>query len=114
MVSPLVAECVATGAASVRRCRVSTVPARRPLGRRHAHHVRYGLGETMPPEDLRDAVRFTQQHRAADGPFDVAIEGRTDGATPDRGARHLAPYVQAGLTWWIEALGWWVALPPTP
>src|SRR5260370_6572565 len=38
-------------------------------------HVRYGLGETMPPEDLRDVVRFTQQHRTATGPFDVALEG---------------------------------------
>ena len=68
-------------------------------------YVRYGLGETMPPEDLRDVIRFTQQHRTAAGPFDVALEGRTDGATPDRGAKHLAPYVQAGLTWWIEVLG---------
>ena len=74
-------------------------------------HVRYGLGETMPPEDLRDVVQFTQQHRTAAGPFDVALEGRTDGATPDRGAQHLAPYVQAGLTWWIEALGWWRGTP---
>jgi hypothetical protein len=49
-------------------------------------------------------IRFTQ-HRTAAGPFDVALESRTDGATSDRGAKHLAPYVQAGLTWWIEALG---------
>jgi hypothetical protein len=54
-------------------------------------HVRYGLGETMPPEDLRDVIRFTQQHRIAAGPFDVALEGRTDGATPSRGAKRLAP-----------------------
>jgi hypothetical protein len=73
-------------------------------------HVRYGLGETVPP-DLRDVIRFTQQHGTAAGPFDVALEGRTDGATPDRGAKHLAPYVQAGLTWWIEALGWWLGTP---
>jgi alkanesulfonate monooxygenase SsuD/methylene tetrahydromethanopterin reductase-like flavin-dependent oxidoreductase (luciferase family) len=74
-------------------------------------HVRYGLGETMPPEDLRDVVRFTHQHRTADGPFDVALEGRTDGTAPDRAAQHIAPYVEAGLTWWIEALGWWRGTP---
>jgi len=52
-----------------------------------------------------------KQHRTAAGPFNVALEGQTDGATPDRGAKHLAPYVQAGLTWWIEALGGWLGTP---
>jgi alkanesulfonate monooxygenase SsuD/methylene tetrahydromethanopterin reductase-like flavin-dependent oxidoreductase (luciferase family) len=74
-------------------------------------HVRYGLGETMPPEELRAAVRFTREQRTATTTFDVALEGRTDGARPDRGAGHLAPYVRAGLTWWIEALGWWRGTP---
>jgi alkanesulfonate monooxygenase SsuD/methylene tetrahydromethanopterin reductase-like flavin-dependent oxidoreductase (luciferase family) len=74
-------------------------------------HVRYGLGETMPPDELRAAVRFTCEQRTATTAFDVALEGRTDGARPDRGAGHLAPYVQAGLTWWIEALGWWRGTP---
>jgi len=23
----------------------------------------------------------------------------------------VAPYVEAGLTWWIEALGWWRGTP---
>ena len=39
-----------------------------------------GIGEAVPC-----------QHRTAARPFDVALEGRTDGATPDRGAKHLAP-----------------------
>ncbi|MEU7875113.1 LLM class flavin-dependent oxidoreductase [Dactylosporangium sp. NPDC049140] len=35
---------------------------------------------------------------------DLALEGFTDGpADADR----LAPYATAGVTWWIEALGWW-------
>jgi len=74
-------------------------------------HVRYGLGETMPPEELRAAVRFTHEQRTATSEFDVALEGQTDGARPDRGAGHLVPYVQAGLTWWIEAVGWWRGTP---
>jgi alkanesulfonate monooxygenase SsuD/methylene tetrahydromethanopterin reductase-like flavin-dependent oxidoreductase (luciferase family) len=74
-------------------------------------HLRYGLGETMPPEDLRAAVEFTLEHRTAGGPFDVALEGHTDGATADRGGQHLVRYAQAGLTWWIEALGWWRGAP---
>jgi len=74
-------------------------------------HAEYGLGETMPAEDLRAAVQFTRQHRSSSGPFDVALEGRTDGTTPDRGAQQVVPYAEAGLTWWIEALGWWRGTP---
>jgi alkanesulfonate monooxygenase SsuD/methylene tetrahydromethanopterin reductase-like flavin-dependent oxidoreductase (luciferase family) len=92
-------------------------PARAPF-RRAARwdgvmptHAGYGLGETMPPEELRAALRYTREHRTSAGPFDVALEGRTDGATPDRGAKQVTPYLEAGLTWWIEALGWWRGSP---
>jgi len=74
-------------------------------------HTEYGLGETMPPDELLAAVRYTREHRTAPGPFDVALEGRTDGTAPDRGGSHVVPYVEAGLTWWIEALGWWRGTP---
>ena len=62
-------------------------------------------------DELRAALRYTLEQRGAGGPFDVALEGRTDGVAPDRGAGHVAPYVDAGLTWWIEALGWWRGSP---
>jgi alkanesulfonate monooxygenase SsuD/methylene tetrahydromethanopterin reductase-like flavin-dependent oxidoreductase (luciferase family) len=74
-------------------------------------HRDYGLGETMPPDELRAVLRYTREQRSTAGPFDVALEGRTDGAAPDRGAGHVAPYLNAGLTWWIEALGWWRGTP---
>jgi alkanesulfonate monooxygenase SsuD/methylene tetrahydromethanopterin reductase-like flavin-dependent oxidoreductase (luciferase family) len=74
-------------------------------------HTSYGLGETMPPAELRAAVEYTLAHRTAAGPFDVALEGRTDGAAADRGGEHVSRYVPAGLTWWIEALGWWRGSP---
>jgi hypothetical protein len=41
----------------------------------------------------------------------VILEGRTDGAAPDRGAGQVVQYLDAGLTWWIEALGWWRGSP---
>ena len=74
-------------------------------------HTGYGLGQTMPPGDLRAVIQYTLEHRSTGGPFDVALEGRTDGTTPDRGRRHVIPYAEAGLTWWIEALGWWRGTP---
>lgn len=70
-------------------------------------HTGYGLGETMPPSDLAAVVRYVSEYRDSAEPFAVALEGRTDGLSPDRGGRHVAPYLQAGMTWWVEALGWW-------
>jgi alkanesulfonate monooxygenase SsuD/methylene tetrahydromethanopterin reductase-like flavin-dependent oxidoreductase (luciferase family) len=89
-------------------------PARRPF-RRAARwdgvlptHADYGRGRTMPPEVLREIVGYVRAHRAdGAGPFDVAVEGGTDGARPDRGGAEVARYGDAGLTWWVEALGWW-------
>ncbi len=74
-------------------------------------HACHGLGQTMPPDELRAVVQYTRQHRTQDGPFDVILEGRTDGAAPGRGAGQVAPYLDAGLTWWIEAMGWWRGSP---
>lgn len=86
-------------------------PAKRPF-RRAARwdgvmptHADYGLGETMPPQELAAIVAYVRDHREPGaGPFDVVLEGRTE---PGGGADVVAPYADAGLTWWIEALGWW-------
>jgi len=84
---------------------------RRPPFRRAARfdgvfpiHTSYGSGETMPPTELRAVVDYVAAHR--DGaPFDVAVEGAT-AAGADETAR-IGAYAEAGLTWWVEALGWW-------
>jgi alkanesulfonate monooxygenase SsuD/methylene tetrahydromethanopterin reductase-like flavin-dependent oxidoreductase (luciferase family) len=88
-----------------------TWPARRPF-RRAARwdgvmptHRDYGLGATMPPTDLAAIVEYVRARRPAGaGPFDVILEGRTESGG---GAEVVRPYAEAGLTWWIEALGWW-------
>ena len=74
-------------------------------------HNGYGLGETMPPAELRAVLAYTREHRKEAGQFDVALEGRTDGSAADRGGQLVASYVGAGLTWWVEALGWWRGTP---
>ena len=56
----------------------------------------------VPAEWFNQAASFVRQ--LAPGPLDIALEGATDGPS---GARHLTPYVDAGMTWWVEALGWW-------
>jgi alkanesulfonate monooxygenase SsuD/methylene tetrahydromethanopterin reductase-like flavin-dependent oxidoreductase (luciferase family) len=56
----------------------------------------------VPIESFTRAASFVRQ--LAPGSLDIALEGATDGRAD---ARHVAPYADAGMTWWIEALGWW-------
>lgn len=62
---------------------------------------------TPAPEQLAEVLAFVREQRRAAGvadtaPFDLVVEGLSDG--PD--AARLATYAGAGLTWWIEKLGW--------
>jgi alkanesulfonate monooxygenase SsuD/methylene tetrahydromethanopterin reductase-like flavin-dependent oxidoreductase (luciferase family) len=62
---------------------------------------------TPEPEQLAEVLAFVREQRAAtgidaDAPYDLVVEGLSDG--PD--ATRLATYADAGLTWWIEKLGW--------
>lgn len=54
----------------------------------------------VPPADFAAAADFV--HSLNPGLPDLALEGATDAASA---AEQIAPYT--GLTWWIEALGWW-------
>jgi hypothetical protein len=55
------------------------------------------------PDEIQEMNEFIAANRKADTPFDIIMEGQTPG--DDRqGAREIVePYVQAGITWWIEA-----------
>jgi alkanesulfonate monooxygenase SsuD/methylene tetrahydromethanopterin reductase-like flavin-dependent oxidoreductase (luciferase family) len=55
-----------------------------------------------PVEQVTGAVSFVRDLAAGD--IDVAVEGATSVSTA---AGDIAPYAAAGITWWIEALGWW-------
>ncbi len=62
---------------------------------------------TMTPAQLDQIVRYTLAHRPPGlGPFEVVAEGHTGGR--DRAADHqrVAALEAAGLTWWVEKLGW--------
>lgn len=57
----------------------------------------------IEPEMLKEMMAWIREHRESDAPFDVVVEGTTDGddvaATRDR----VAPLAEAGATWWIES-----------
>lgn len=59
----------------------------------------------MAPEQLAEIVAYTRRHRD-DRPLDAIVEGNSDG---DRAP--LADYQAAGLTWYVEKLGWWRGTP---
>ncbi|HET6507976.1 MAG TPA: LLM class flavin-dependent oxidoreductase [Baekduia sp.] len=88
-------------------------PSRRPF-RRAARwdgvfpaYGAYGTATAMPPEVLAEIVAFVRRHRdPALGPVDVVLEGETAGTDPVREAERIQRYREAGLTWWVEKLGW--------
>jgi len=57
------------------------------------------------PEDVREIRSYIAQHRADDAPFDFVVAGWT-GLERAKGAELVAPYAEAGVTWWIEGLDW--------
>jgi alkanesulfonate monooxygenase SsuD/methylene tetrahydromethanopterin reductase-like flavin-dependent oxidoreductase (luciferase family) len=56
----------------------------------------------VPVATFAEAAAFLRQRTPR--PLDIALEGATDGTAA---SQPIQPYAEAGLTWWIEALGWW-------
>jgi alkanesulfonate monooxygenase SsuD/methylene tetrahydromethanopterin reductase-like flavin-dependent oxidoreductase (luciferase family) len=87
-------------------------PSRRPFQRAarwdgvFPTHRDVGFNDLMPVSELRRIVDYTRSFREdADEPFDVILEGTTP-ADPGVGAQVVEPYGDAGLTWWVERVGW--------
>jgi alkanesulfonate monooxygenase SsuD/methylene tetrahydromethanopterin reductase-like flavin-dependent oxidoreductase (luciferase family) len=69
-------------------------------------HRDVGDAETMSAGQLAEIVDFTRAQRQASAPIDVVIEGQTAGDDPAAELERVLAYRAAGLTWWIEKLGW--------
>jgi alkanesulfonate monooxygenase SsuD/methylene tetrahydromethanopterin reductase-like flavin-dependent oxidoreductase (luciferase family) len=65
------------------------------------------LGSEMTPADVRDISAFVDEQRAAGGDFDVAIMDATPGDKLEEAARLVAPFEEAGATWWFEPIHSW-------
>lgn len=57
----------------------------------------------LSPDQVRELIAFVKPHRTHDAPFDIVIGGVTS-ADSVQGAAKLAPYQEAGVTWWIESV----------
>jgi hypothetical protein len=69
-----------------------------------------GQFETLVPEDIRVMKAYIDEHRTQTTPFDIIVEGTTPGDNPDAAAGTIRGWIDAGATWWIEAM--WQTLEP--
>ncbi len=82
-------------------------PNRRPMRRAACWDGVIPLLPEWQEEDLdslAQCLEYIRRHRIGDEPFDVVYPGVTSGDRPDRAAEEVAPYRNAGVTWWLEAI----------
>jgi hypothetical protein len=63
-----------------------------------------GAHVPVTPDDVREIRAFIEENREADTPFDIVMEGVTPGNDRKRAVAQLRPYMEAGVTWWIESM----------
>ena len=65
-----------------------------------------GVVDAARKEEIihRTTAMFVEYFGEQARPYDFVLEGATDAATA---TGQTAPYAEAGLTWWIEAFGYW-------
>lgn len=57
----------------------------------------------VTPDDVRAMKAYAEENRAQETPLDIVWEGQTPGDDPEEAARTVRPFVEAGITWWIES-----------
>lgn len=65
-----------------------------PMGRDHE----------MTPDDFRDMLAYIHQYRQTENPLAVLAAGHTPGTDEDKAI--IAPFADAGVTWWQEGFDW--------
>ena len=60
------------------------------------------MNQPLTPADIRAIVAYIKEHRTSEEPFDVAKAGGTPGKDVAEDAELVAPYAEAGATWWLE------------
>ena len=55
------------------------------------------------PEQVREILAWVNTQRDTSRPYDVILEGVSPGDDREAAIAQLAPYADAGVTWWIES-----------
>jgi hypothetical protein len=61
-----------------------------------------GNDNAMTPDDIRAMKAYIEEHRTLMTPFDIVWEGETPGDDRERAAQIIQPFIDAGITWWME------------
>jgi alkanesulfonate monooxygenase SsuD/methylene tetrahydromethanopterin reductase-like flavin-dependent oxidoreductase (luciferase family) len=65
------------------------------------------IEKSLTPDDIRAIVAFIKRQRTSDAPFDVVHSGETLGENAEQDREIVAPYAEAGATWWLEGILPW-------
>jgi probable F420-dependent oxidoreductase len=55
-------------------------------------------------ELLPEVIAYVQARRKDDAPFDIAFQGETPGDDKTAASAIVAPFAEAGVTWWLESI----------
>jgi alkanesulfonate monooxygenase SsuD/methylene tetrahydromethanopterin reductase-like flavin-dependent oxidoreductase (luciferase family) len=61
------------------------------------------IEQDLSADDVRAIARFIKQNREGDHALDIVHAGDTAGKSPREAADIVAPFIEAGTTWWNEA-----------
>jgi alkanesulfonate monooxygenase SsuD/methylene tetrahydromethanopterin reductase-like flavin-dependent oxidoreductase (luciferase family) len=84
---------------------VGAWPSKKSMRRalRYDGLLAYTTRGEVTPEDIRAMKEYAEENRPEATPFDIIWEGETPGGDPERAARVVRPFAEAGITWWIES-----------
>lgn len=65
-------------------------------------HRSRNIKQQLSINEVQEIMRYIQKYRTIDTPFDFCVSGVLPANKPDEDRAILAPYEEAGVTWWIE------------
>jgi len=63
-----------------------------------------GSPEDFMADNIREIKSYANANRSLSTPFDIVLQGKTAGLDRAQLRDRLLPLIEAGATWWIEAL----------
>jgi len=63
-----------------------------------------GTFAEVTPADIRVMKAFIDEHGTQKTPFDIVMEGKTPGDDREKAVSTVRPWMEAGVTWWLEAM----------
>ncbi len=61
-----------------------------------------GQHEDVTPADIREIKAYVEANRTLATPFDIVHGGQTGGLDRTQQQDKLTPWIEAGITWWVE------------